>query len=41
MLNLQDILNLIASNAALEIRLHAEIAEVIRTLGGEYVEYLK
>ncbi|KAI0211398.1 hypothetical protein LSAT2_003776 [Lamellibrachia satsuma] len=32
--NRQDILNLIASNAALEIRLHAEIAEVIRTLGG-------
>ena len=33
----QDILNLLASDSALEVRLQAEIAEVKRTLEGKHI----
>ena len=37
MLYFQDILNLLASDSALEVRLQAEIAEVKRTLKGIHI----
>ena len=37
MLCFQDILNLVASDSALEVRLQAEIAEVKRTLEGKHI----